>query len=254
MRLSASSSMMVLNPCRTPSTVSAAQLLKEPRSSALSSSSNARFTQLGSELRWSARLAAPLLPNGGARVVRRQEHCSVVCMVLPAGDAEIVSSPAGAKWEARALKSFSMAELEARKLKYPNTGTESLLLGILTEGTSEAAKFLRKNGVTLFGAKDEIINLLGKADMYYFSPEHPPLTSSAQKAIAWAADPANKPEWVSGEELSTTMLIIGIWAQKGSAGQKILEKLGINDDKIAKLSDTMKNSPNKRGNYQQLAQ
>lgn len=46
-------------------------------------------------------------------------------------------------------------------------------------------------------------------------------------------------EWVSGEELSTTMLIIGIWAQKGSAGQKILEKLGINDDKIAKLSDTV---------------
>jgi hypothetical protein len=32
------------------------------------------------------------------------------------------------------VKSFSMAELEARKLKYPNTGTESLLLGILTEG------------------------------------------------------------------------------------------------------------------------
>ena len=39
-------------------------------------------------------------------------------------------------WEARAVKSFSMGELEARKLKYPNTGTESLLLGILTEGNS----------------------------------------------------------------------------------------------------------------------
>lgn len=27
-----------------------------------------------------------------------------------------------------------MAELEARKLKYPNTGTEALLMGILVEG------------------------------------------------------------------------------------------------------------------------
>lgn len=27
-----------------------------------------------------------------------------------------------------------MAELEARKLKYPNTGTEALLMGILIEG------------------------------------------------------------------------------------------------------------------------
>lgn len=60
-------------------------------------------------------------------------------------------------------------------------------------GTSEAARYLRKNGVTLFGAKEEIIKLLGKADMYYFSPEHPPLTDSAQKALEWAVDPKNIP-------------------------------------------------------------
>ncbi|KAF3943922.1 hypothetical protein CMV_029566 [Castanea mollissima] len=35
------------------------------------------------------------------------------------------------RWSARAIKSFGMVELEARKLKYPNTGTESLLMGIL---------------------------------------------------------------------------------------------------------------------------
>ena len=29
-----------------------------------------------------------------------------------------------------------MAELEARKLKYPTTGTEALLMGILVEGKS----------------------------------------------------------------------------------------------------------------------
>ncbi len=32
------------------------------------------------------------------------------------------------------MKSFSMSELEARKLKYPTTGTEALLMGIMTEG------------------------------------------------------------------------------------------------------------------------
>lgn len=30
-----------------------------------------------------------------------------------------------------------MAELEARKLKYPNNGTETLLMGILVEGKSQ---------------------------------------------------------------------------------------------------------------------
>lgn len=37
-------------------------------------------------------------------------------------------------WSARAIRSFAMGELEARKLKYPNTGTEALLMGILVEG------------------------------------------------------------------------------------------------------------------------
>ena len=35
---------------------------------------------------------------------------------------------------ARSKKSFAMAELKTRKLKYPNTGTEALLMGILVEG------------------------------------------------------------------------------------------------------------------------
>lgn len=196
-------------------------------------------------------MATPLLPS--VRVLPRPtQRLSAICMVLPAGDMQVEAPKVN--WEARAVKSFSMAELEARKLKYPNTGTESILLGILTEGTSEAARFLRRNGVTLFGAKEEIIKLLGKADMYFFSAEHPALTNSAQKAMAWAVDPKNKPEGSYGEELSTTMLVLGIWAQKGSAGQKILETLGINDDKIAELSDSMKISPAKRGSYQQLVQ
>lgn len=40
------------------------------------------------------------------------------------------------RWSRRAIKSFAMAELEARKLKYPTTGTEALLMGILIEGIS----------------------------------------------------------------------------------------------------------------------
>ena len=40
------------------------------------------------------------------------------------------------RWSSKAIKSFAMGELEARKLKYPNTGTEALLMGILIEGWS----------------------------------------------------------------------------------------------------------------------
>lgn len=36
--------------------------------------------------------------------------------------------------------------------------------------------------------REEIVKLLGKADMYFFSPEHPPLTEEAQRALDWAVE------------------------------------------------------------------
>ncbi|OIW07872.1 hypothetical protein TanjilG_19973 [Lupinus angustifolius] len=138
------------------------------------------------------------------------------------------------KWSARAIKSFAMGELEARKLKYPNTGTEALLMGILVEGTSHAAKFLRANGITLFQVRDETVELLGKSDMYFFSPEHPPLTEPAQKALNWAVDEKFK----SGEEgeITVTHILLGIWSQEESAARSILAALGFNDEKAQELA------------------
>ncbi|MCL7021452.1 hypothetical protein MKW94_012882, partial [Papaver nudicaule] len=123
-------------------------------------------------------------------VLPKKQTCSAVTVLysLPTAkpDREMVEN--APKWSARGIKSFAMSELEARKLKYPKTGTEALLMGILVEGTSNAAKFLRANGITLFKVRDETIALLGKSDMYYFSPEHPPLTEQAQRALDWAVD------------------------------------------------------------------
>uniref|UniRef100_A0A1J3GBF6 Clp protease-related protein, chloroplastic n=1 Tax=Noccaea caerulescens TaxID=107243 RepID=A0A1J3GBF6_NOCCA len=156
---------------------------------------------------------------------------------VPTSQPENGSSDKLPKWSARAIKSLAMGELEARKLKYPNTGTEAILMGILVEGTSTAAKFLRGNGVTLFKVRDETIDLLGKSDMYFFSPEHPPLTEPARKAIDWAIDEKKK-SGVDGE-LTTAYLLLGIWSQKGSAGRQILETLGFNEDKAKQVAESM---------------
>ena len=42
--------------------------------------------------------------------------------------------------------------------------------------------------MTLLKVREETIKLLGKADMFFFSPEHPPLTEEAQRALDWAVD------------------------------------------------------------------
>ncbi|KAF7813302.1 ATP-dependent Clp protease ATP-binding subunit CLPT1, chloroplastic-like [Senna tora] len=140
-------------------------------------------------------------------------------------------------WSARAIKSFAMAELEARKLKYPNTGTEALLMGILVEGTSKASKFLRANGITLFKVREETVELLGKSDLYFFSPEHPPLTEPAQKSIDWAVE--EKLKSGEGGEITVTHLLLGIWSQKESAGHSILASLGFNDEKAKEVAESL---------------
>jgi len=40
----------------------------------------------------------------------------------------------------------------------------------------------------LYKVREETVKLLGKADMYFFSPEHPPLTQDAQRALDSALD------------------------------------------------------------------
>ncbi|MQL92477.1 hypothetical protein Taro_025100, partial [Colocasia esculenta] len=140
-------------------------------------------------------LGDPILRAGGASCPvphvrrRRVPLAAAVLSMLPTSKPDAAASADKVpKWSARAIKSFCMAELEARKLKYPKTGTEALLMGILVEGTSLASKFLRANGIMLAKVREETVKLLGKSDMYFFSPEHPPLTEPAQRALDYALD------------------------------------------------------------------
>ncbi|KAK6794337.1 hypothetical protein RDI58_007790 [Solanum bulbocastanum] len=185
---------------------------------------------------------------------RRRSTVATVAFSLPITRPE--SSEKQPKWSSRAIQAFVMAELEARKLKYPNTGTEALLMGILVEGTSLAAKFLRANGVTFFKVSEETLKLLGRSDMYYFSPEHPPLTKPAQKALDWAVNEKLKSGTSAldsvpfstvqrcackGEdgEITVTHIALGIWSVKESAGHKIMSTLGFDDEKAKELAKFM---------------
>jgi hypothetical protein len=56
----------------------------------------------------------------------------------------------------------------------------------LLSGTSGAAKLLCANGISLLKVREAAANVLGKSEMFYFSPMHPPLTEAAQRALDWA--------------------------------------------------------------------
>ncbi|GAQ86890.1 hypothetical protein KFL_003190010 [Klebsormidium nitens] len=129
---------------------------------------------------------------------------------------------------ARLIKTFGMAELEARKLKYATTGTEALLMGMLTEGTSKAARFLRTKGVTLYAVKQETVKLLGKGDMYYNPPEHPPVTEPGKKALE-AAHSYRKTLSGGEGEVTTEHLLLGLLDQTAATAAQVLKTLGIDD-------------------------
>ncbi|KAK4794596.1 hypothetical protein SAY86_012590 [Trapa natans] len=174
--------------------------------------------------------------NPDSQLTRRRPFCATVSLSLPSSNpdrAAAASSDKIPKWSRRAIKSFAMGELEARKLKYPTTGTEALLMGLLIEGTSSAAKFLLANGITIFKVREESKNLLGKGDLYFFSPEHPPLTEDAQRALDCAFDLKLKSG--DGGEITTRHLLLGVWSQADSPGHKILSALGFNNDKANEL-------------------
>ncbi|KAF7049736.1 hypothetical protein CFC21_058224 [Triticum aestivum] len=189
-------------------------------------------------------LATPVLPSslraaaaGGQTLTCRCRGRRVAVVAqLPTMIPELASGEKKIRWSSRAVRSFAMAELEARKMRYPTTGTEGLLMGILVEGTSDAAKLMRANGITLLTVRDAAATILGKSEMFYFSPMHPPLTESAQRALDWAVNEKLK----SGEdgEVTANHLFLAIWSDKESAGHKVLASLGFDDQKASLLAKT----------------
>ncbi|KAG0473095.1 hypothetical protein HPP92_014519 [Vanilla planifolia] len=170
------------------------------------------------------------------KLSRRRSACPLIVAhsVLPTEKPDRVSDRKEPKFSWRWIKAFAMGELQARKLRSPNTGTEALLMGILIEGTSQTSVFLWQNGITLFKVRDQALKLIGKPNRYFFSPMRPPLTESAQRAVDWAINEKLK----SGEngEVNTTHMLLGIWSEEDSPGHKILTSLGFNNDMANELA------------------
>ncbi|OMO97298.1 hypothetical protein CCACVL1_04610 [Corchorus capsularis] len=216
------------NPATTTQVIAQSRIKSKPSSSSsFLKPYSLQSPWLGIKLSVQSSKPRPRLPN------HRQITATVSFSLPTAKPDRVASTEKVPKWSRRAIKSFAMSELEARKLRYPTTGTEAFPMGILVEGTSLASKFLRANGITLEKVREEAVKLLGKGDRFFFSPEHPPLTEAAQRALDWAVDQKLK----SGDdgEITTTHLLLGVWSEVESPGHKILETLGFNDEKAKEL-------------------
>ncbi|XP_004511640.1 ATP-dependent Clp protease ATP-binding subunit CLPT2, chloroplastic [Cicer arietinum] len=175
-------------------------------------------------------------------VFQRRPFAATVSFSLPISNSERVSPGQEIpKWSSKAIKSIAMGELEARKLKFTTAGTEALLMGVLIEGTNLANKFLRAHGITLFKVRDEIVKILGEPDIFLQTPERPPRTDDAQRALDWAVDKKLK-SVVDGGEVNTAHIVLGVWSDVDSLGHKILSNLGFNNEKAKELESSISKS------------
>eukprot|EP00252_Welwitschia_mirabilis_P013714 TRINITY_DN301_c0_g1_i1.p1 TRINITY_DN301_c0_g1~~TRINITY_DN301_c0_g1_i1.p1 ORF type:complete len:250 (+),score=35.50 TRINITY_DN301_c0_g1_i1:147-896(+) len=177
-------------------------------------------------------------------VVRYRNRRLSISLAVPTISSEeavsgnAVSDKPQTKWNHKAIKAVCLGQLEAFRMKYLTTGTEALLLGILMEGTSFASKFLRDIGISVLKLRAEVIQMRGTPYKYAKRAERPPLTESAQKVLEWAVAETSK----LGEDIEVTNIpiLLGIWAQKGAAGQQLLAKFGFDDKKAEELAQLIK--------------
>lgn len=112
------------------------------------------------------------------------------------------------------------AQEEARAMNYPAVGTEHLLLGILREGESVAARALTSMGVDLQKTRDIILRLL--------SPGNEPvgneiaITPRVKKVLALAQDEAVR--W-GVNYIGTEHLLLGILREGEGVASQVLTEL-----------------------------
>lgn len=121
------------------------------------------------------------------------------------------------------------AQEEARAMNYPAVGTEHLLLGILREGESVAARALTSMGVDLQKTRDIILRLL--------SPGNEPvgneiaITPRVKKVLALAQDEAVR--W-GVNYIGTEHLLLGILREGEGVASQVLTELDVDPDKVRK--------------------
>ena len=144
----------------------------------------------------------------------------------------------------KSIKAIMLAQEEARRLGYNFVGSEQILLGLIGEKTSIAAKVLADLGMTLEGARIEVEKIIGRGSG--FVPPEIPFTPLAKRVFQNALAEA---QHLEHKYIGPEHLLLGLLqdqAQETSTGEargdespsgegvagKVLRNLGINPAKV----------------------
>src|SRR5262245_22740106 len=94
------------------------------------------------------------------------------------------------KFTKRAQKVLQLANQEAQRLNHECSGAEHVLLGLVREGTSFAAKVLQSSGVYLRKTRPEVEAIVQSGPSVRLQRRLIPNTTRAKKVIEYAVEEA----------------------------------------------------------------
>ncbi|MGK7933638.1 MAG: ATP-dependent Clp protease ATP-binding subunit [Microcystaceae cyanobacterium] len=127
----------------------------------------------------------------------------------------------------KAIKSIMMSQEEARRAKQDMVGTEYLLLGILGEGTSNAAVILMNLGVMLSKTR-KIATTLTKQGASYV-PANIPFTPTVKRILEQALRESRQ---LGDKSVTPEHLLLAIIANPDTVAAKILIQQGVDIKKL----------------------
>ncbi|MDQ7823744.1 MAG: ATP-dependent Clp protease ATP-binding subunit [Candidatus Eremiobacteraeota bacterium] len=127
----------------------------------------------------------------------------------------------------RARRSIVLAQEEAQRLGNNYIGTEHLLLGIISEGESVAAKVLENLGISLQKVRQEVESLVGKGGKT--SSQEMVFTPRAKRVIELAFEEARS---LTHNYIGTEHLLLGLIREGEGVAARVLTNLGVEPTKI----------------------
>lgn len=128
------------------------------------------------------------------------------------------------KFNDRARKVISIARQEAQRLNSEVIGTEHILLGIITEGQSIAAKVLREMNVDFRKIRHEIERLVSANTSPTVTLGQIPLSPRAKRVIELAGEIASQ---LNQDSVGTEHLLLGILREGEGIAAQALVNIGV---------------------------
>ena len=130
------------------------------------------------------------------------------------------------KFNVRARKTLSLAQEEAQRFNHNYIGTEHLLLGLVRNSDSTAAKVLRRMDVELDAARAAVERIIGRGDLIVLGDIG--LTPRAKKVIELAVDESRRR---GAGYVGTEHLLLGAIREGEGIAAGVLQSLGVTHDR-----------------------